>query len=67
MRTMTEILLSLSTCGANFNLELELVLDGVGQTFVINSGSGSGTSRLCRYVPLLFEKENLKTVCPRFH
>ena len=28
--------------------------------FVINAGSGGGTSRLDRYVPLPFEKENSK-------
>jgi hypothetical protein len=32
--------------------------------FVINSGSGSGTSRLRQYVPLLFEKESSKAVWP---
>jgi hypothetical protein len=37
---------------------------GVRQFGVINSGSGSGTPRLRRSVPLLFEKESSKTVCP---
>jgi hypothetical protein len=31
--------------------------------FVINSGYGSGTLRLRRIIPLLFEEKNLKTVC----
>jgi hypothetical protein len=33
---------------------------------VINSGSGSGTSRHCRYVPLLLEKQSSKNSLSRF-
>jgi hypothetical protein len=35
----------------------------MGNEFVINSGYGSGTLRLRRIIPLLFEEKNLKTVC----
>jgi len=30
---------------------------------VSDAGSGSGILRLCRKIPLLFEKKNLKAVC----
>jgi hypothetical protein len=36
---------------------------GVGQTFVINSGSGSGIPGWRRKIPLLFGEKSLETVC----